>query len=66
MEIPTEIIELLRNIYKKNLSILDSQNSKSLEKNNDFTKLFQNYWISNERLKNIIQTIDTLNPPVNK
>lgn len=61
MNVPSVTIDLLKNVYKKNLSVLNSQNSDLLEKSDEFTKLYQNYWISNERLKNIIEAIDILN-----
>lgn len=62
MDVPNVVISKLRNIYEKNSIILNSQNSMDLESNSHLTKLYQSYWISNERLKNILEIIDTLNP----
>lgn len=62
MDVPNTVIDMIRNIYEKNLIILNSQSSIDWDNNREMTKLFQSYWISNERLKNILDTIDALNP----
>ncbi len=54
------VIQILTELYKDNLTILNSHNLQLLEKNSELNSLFNSFTLSNERLKNIINTIKVL------
>lgn len=54
------IMQILNDLYEDNLSILKNQKYELLEKNSEFSSLFNSFMLSNERLKNIINTIEVL------
>lgn len=57
MKTAYSIVEILNELYNDNLSILMNQNHELLEKKPEFNSLFKSFTFSNERLKNIINTI---------
>lgn len=48
---------MLKKNYELNLQILQSQNEEYLQ-DEKFAKLFEAYWISNLKIKNIIELLE--------
>ncbi|KQU58730.1 hypothetical protein ASG66_17065 [Bacillus sp. Leaf406] len=53
-----EVLKLLQNIYQKNLDILNNQDEEKINFNTELYKLYKNYWLSNEKLKSVIDLIE--------
>lgn len=56
----SSILDALNELYNDNINILQKQNYDLLEKNSELNSLFKSFTLSNERLKNIINTIKIL------
>ncbi|GIO40340.1 hypothetical protein [Paenibacillus apis] len=60
MDYQNKILDILKNAYDLNTQVLQSQN-KELLKDQNFADLFEAFWISNIKLKNIIDLIEITN-----
>ncbi|MCY8147027.1 hypothetical protein [Bacillus inaquosorum] len=54
----TDVLKLLQNIHEKNLCILNKQKEASINFNSSFYKLYHSYWLSNEKLKTVIDLLE--------
>ena len=53
------IIKLLQDTYNTNEKILHNQDEEHLQTSREMFELYQAYWISNAKIKNIIDLIHT-------